>query len=65
MSKRHEAHALNWDGKTVSVTFTARAEDMERLAKAAHDAFHREGKWTIQLRTIDGIEVDAEFHYRA
>lgn len=63
MAAKHEATAINWNGKQLSVTFTVRGEDMERIAAAAHDAFHRDGKWTIKLQTIDGIEVDAVFHY--
>ena len=60
----HEATALNWNGREISVTFTVRGDDAARLANAAHDAFHREGKWTIELQTIDGIKVDTEFRYR-
>ena len=59
----HEAVATNWNGREVSVTFTAKADDLRTLAERAHKAFHDEGKWTIQLKTIDGIEVGAEFHY--
>lgn len=61
----HEATAINWNGKVISVTFTARTKDVQALISKAHDAFHRDGKWTIELRSVDGIEVAAEFRYKA
>ena len=58
----HEAVALNWNGKEIRVTFKSNG-DLTKLARAAHAAFHKDGKWTIQLRTIDGVEVPVELHY--
>ena len=60
----HVAKATNWDGKTVEVTFKLNADDLERLCKRAHNAFHSEGKYTIQLKSIYGISVPVELQYR-
>ncbi len=60
---KHEAIARDWNGMEIVVTFRVSSEDAERLANAAHAEFHRKGKWTIELLTIDGIKVEAEFRY--
>ena len=59
-----KAVAIDWNGKRIEVTFKSNG-DMQKLANAAHAAFHRKGKWTIELRTVDGIEVPVELRYHA
>lgn len=60
----HSAIALDWNGKTLEVTFNLTTNDAERLYKAAHNAFHnKKKKWTIRLDLVDGEEVPDEFKY--
>lgn len=61
--KSYEAVARDWNGREITVTFEVASNDAEKMADAAHAAFHRNGKWTIELLTIDGIKVKAEFRY--
>lgn len=61
---RHEAMATNWNGERVEVTFTMDAKDFERLCDKAHETFHRQGKFTIRLDTVDGESVPVELRYR-
>lgn len=60
----HEARATNWDGKTVEVTFRMDAAEFDRLCAKAHDAFHKEGRYTIRLDSVDGTSVPVELRYR-
>ena len=59
----HEAKALNWNGKTIRVTFKAGTERLPELAKRAHAAFHRAGYTTIRLDEIDGERIPYMFAY--
>ena len=61
----HSAVAIDWNGKRLEVTFKLATKDVERLYKAAHKAFHRKGKFTIELDLVDLEEVPHEFRYMA
>lgn len=61
---QHIANATNWNGDRVSVTFTMAAKDFDKLCRKAHDAFHRDGLWTIRLDSVDDKEVDARLRYQ-
>lgn len=61
--REYEAVARDWNGKEITATFKVASEDAEKMANAAHEEFHRNGKWTIELLTIDGVKVEAEFRY--
>lgn len=59
----HNAEALNWNGKTITITFKAGTEKLDVLAKRAHAAFHRAGFTTIRLDKIDGERIPYMFAY--
>lgn len=59
----HKAKATNWNGEAIEVTFSMSTKDFERLCKKAHDTFHKDGKWTIRLDTIDEESVPNELRY--
>jgi hypothetical protein len=40
------------------------AGDFEKLCNRAHETFHRQGKFTIRLDTVDGESVPVEMRYR-
>lgn len=61
---RHNASATNWNGEQVEVTFSMDAGDFDKLCNRAHEAFHRQGKFTIRLDTVDGESVPVELKYR-
>ena len=61
---RHNASATNWNGDKVEVTFSMDAENFDKLCNKAHEAFHRQGKFTIRLDTVDGESVPVELRYR-
>jgi hypothetical protein len=61
----HTAVAINWDGKEMTVDFDSSSKDIEKLSVSAHNAFRRNGKWTIELRLVDKTEVPRELRYRA
>lgn len=61
---KHRASATNWNGDQIEVTFSMSVENFERLCKKAHDAFHKDGMWTIRLDTVDGESVPVELRYR-
>ena len=61
---RHSASATNWNGNKIEVTFSMDAGDFEKLCNRAHETFHRQGKFTIRLDTIDGESVPVEMRYR-
>jgi len=58
---KHHAKATNWNGDEIEVTFTMSAVTFDRLCKKAHDAFHRDGKYTIRLDMVDD-QVVADFN---
>jgi hypothetical protein len=62
---RHHAQATNWDGQTIEVTFTMSTATFDRLCKKAHDAFHRDGKYTIRLDMVDDqVVADFDLQYQ-
>jgi len=62
---KHHAKATNWNGDEIEVTFTMSAATFDRLCKRAHDAFHRDGKYTIRLDVVDDKEViDFDLKYQ-
>ena len=62
---RHHAKATNWNGDVIEVTFTMSGNTFDRLCKKAHDAFHRDGKYTIRLDLVDDQEVvDFDLKYQ-
>lgn len=61
----HRAKATDWNGRLLEVTFSMREGDLEKLCRKAHEAFHKEGKFTIRLDTVDGTEVPVELRYKA
>lgn len=64
MSK-HVARATNWNGDEIEVTFTMSGAAFDRLCKRAHDAFHKDGKYTIRLDVVDDKEViDFDLKYQ-
>jgi len=60
----HQAKATNWDGKLLEVTFSMRDGDLEKLCRKAHEAFHKEGRFTIRLDEVDGTEVPVDLRYK-
>ena len=62
---KHKAKATNWNGQEIEVTFTMSAATFDRLCKRAHDAFHKDGKYTIRLDMVDDqVVADFDLQYQ-
>lgn len=59
----HKAKATNWNGKPLDLIFSAKSEDLAKLAEKARKLFESKGFTTIRLDSIDSTALPYELQY--